>query len=245
MKITLIRHATSLINIGGTKFLLDPIFYSKGTLSPANGGKMVNNPLVDIDFKNDTLNSIDAILVTHPHRDHLDEKVLEIYGPDVEIICPSFYKDKISELGFKKVLPIEASLQYKDINIKLTKARHGIGEIEKLMGESFGFVLNSSNNENLYITGDTVWCTEIEEVLNTEKPEHIIAYAGNAVLNGNKITMGKEDIGEILTHTEKSIILPIHLEAWNHCILERKELKDMDDKIIVLKDGESIEFNQM
>ena len=50
MNITLLRHATCTIEIDQKKFLLDPIFYAKETLAPANGGRMVNNPTVDLNF---------------------------------------------------------------------------------------------------------------------------------------------------------------------------------------------------
>ncbi len=243
MKITLIRHATCLIEFENTKFLLDPIFYDKGTLSPANGGQMINNPLVDMEVKNIDLSNIDAILLTHPHRDHFDEKVIEIYGENIKIICPSYFKETINNLGFKNVLSIDDADKFKDINIKLTNARHGIGEIESAMGKSFGFILSSPNEGKLYITGDTVWCDEIKTVLNNENPKYILAFSGNAILNGNKITMGKYDIEQILNASKDSIVLPIHLEAWNHCILTRQELTNLSTRIKVLNNSESITLN--
>ena len=240
MKITLIRHATCLIEFENTRLLLDPIFYNKGTLSPANGGKMINNPLVDMETKDIDLSIIDAILLTHPHRDHFDEKVIEIYGDNVKIICPSHFKEAISDLGFSNILSVDDAIEFKGIRIKLTNARHGIGEIESVMGKSFGFILDSSNEDKLYITGDTVWCDEIKAILDNEKPEYILAFSGNAILNGNKITMGKYDIEQILTNSTNSIVLPIHLEAWNHCILERQELSNLSSRIKVLNNSESI-----
>lgn len=243
MKITLIRHATCLIEFENTRFLLDPIFYNKGTLSPANGGQVFNNPLVDMETKDIDLSNIDAILLTHPHRDHFDEKVIEIYGENVKIICPSYFEETISKLGFNNILSIDDTIEFKDISIKLTNARHGIGEIESIMGKSFGFILDSANEGKLYITGDTVWCEEIKTALNSEKPEYILAFSGNAVLNGNKITMGKHDIEQILTNSKDSIVLPIHLEAWNHCILKRQELTNLSTRIKVLNNSESITLN--
>lgn len=240
MKITLIRHATCLIEFENTRFLLDPIFYNKGTLSPANGGQLINNPLVDMETKDVDLSNIDAILLTHPHRDHFDEKIIEIYGENVKIICPSYFEETISNVGFNNILSIDDTIEFKDISIKLTNARHGIGEIESIMGKSFGFILDSSNEGKLYITGDTVWCDEVKTVLNDEKPEYILAFSGNAVLNGNKITMGKYDIEQILINSKDSIVLPIHLEAWNHCILKREELTNLSPRIKVLNNSESI-----
>lgn len=242
MKITLLRHATCILEIEGKKLLLDPIFYSKGTLAPANGGKNINNPTTDLKTQCISAKTgIDAILLTHPHRDHIDTFVLEILGANIPIICPEYYIDEVKKLGFTNIIPVTDTIQFENISIKLTIGHHGIGEIEKLMGNSYGYLIESVSKEKMYITGDTVWCDEIKNVLINENPNFILAFAGNAILNGHQITLSKDDICKILSYMNESAkLLPIHLEAWNHCLLERNELKGLDKRLYVLDDNESL-----
>ena len=242
MKIKLIRHATCLINYNGVNLLLDPIFYDKGILSPANGGdKTLNNPIVSLSTKIPTPSEVDAIIVTHLHRDHFDPKVLEIYGTDLPIICPAFFEPNLKELGCTQLFPIVDDLSYKGIKINLTNAQHGTGEVGRTMGNSYGFVLSADSEKCFYITGDTIWCDGVASALSTFKPEYILAFAGRATLNEVKITLSKNDILKILDAAAQSTIIPIHLEAWNHCILKRHELKSLNlDRIIILNDNESI-----
>lgn len=68
-KITWIGHATFLIQIGGVNILTDPVFFDLSWLYP-------RNTPAGIDYKN--LPQIDVVLISHSHRDHLDEKSLEI-----------------------------------------------------------------------------------------------------------------------------------------------------------------------
>lgn len=242
MKIKLIRHATCLINYNGVNLLLDPIFYDKGVLSPANGGdKTLNNPTVSLPAQVPTPSEVNAIIVTHLHRDHFDPKVLEIYGKDLPIICPAFFESNLKELGCTQLFPIENNISFKGIEINLTHAQHGTGEVEKAMGNSYGFALSADSEKPFYITGDTIWCDGVANALSTFKPEYILAFAGRATLNEVKITLSKNDILKILDAAPQATVIPIHLEAWNHCILKRHELRALNsDRIIVLNDNESI-----
>lgn len=109
------------------------------------------------------------------------------------------------------------------------------------MNKSFGYILVNEVGKKLYITGDTVWCNEVESVLKIEAPDWILAFSGNATLNGHQITLSKEDILNILPYVKnQGKLLPIHLETWNHCTLSRDELRNINNRIYILNDTESI-----
>jgi L-ascorbate metabolism protein UlaG (beta-lactamase superfamily) len=80
MNVQLIRHATLLLHIGGLNLLVDPMLSVQGANPPIiNTANDRRNPLVDLPFPLEDLlaQPIDAVLITHTHRDHFDEQAAE------------------------------------------------------------------------------------------------------------------------------------------------------------------------
>ena len=68
MDVTLLRHATLLVDIEATRFLVDPMLSEAGSNPPVeNTPNQQRNPLVDLP---DIPLDHDAVLVTHRHPDH-------------------------------------------------------------------------------------------------------------------------------------------------------------------------------
>ncbi len=74
MRLTLVRHATLLIDIAGVRVLIDPAFDAAGTQPPIDETPNPRpNPLVGLPAEPATLIAgVDAVIVTHLHQDHLD-----------------------------------------------------------------------------------------------------------------------------------------------------------------------------
>ncbi len=72
MKIRQIRNATIIVQYAGKKFLIDPVLAEKGTYPPyPNTVRQEQfNPVVDLSTTIDEIISVDAVVVTHLHRDH-------------------------------------------------------------------------------------------------------------------------------------------------------------------------------
>lgn len=68
LRVTLIGHASFLIQVAGLNVLADPVFAERASPVPFAGPKRVNPP--GIAFAD--LPPIDAVLITHNHYDHLD-----------------------------------------------------------------------------------------------------------------------------------------------------------------------------
>lgn len=243
MLFTQVRHATCIIYFGGTRFLVDPILYKKNTLDPVAGSPDVKNPLVDILVPDADIKNIDAILLTHVHRDHFDPSIIDAFGKDIPIVCCNEYEKQLSDVGFTNLTLIKTDLEFRNIHVTLVKGQHGIGEVGKLMGNSYGFVLNNKNNETLYVAGDTIWCSCVEDALATYMPQYIVVFAGSAMINNEHVTMDENDVSQILKKLPNSKVIAIHMEAWNHCRLTRSELRSAIDNnnLYLPKDGETIE----
>jgi len=249
MKIQLIRHATILIEINGQRILLDPMLSEARTMPAVPGvANTSDNPLVNLAIGASTLINADAIIVSHTHRDHFDEAAMQLLPHSTQLFCQAPDEEKIREAGFTNVQIIDQSYEWNDITISRTEGRHGTGNIGQKMGPVSGFVLESNGEPSLYITGDTIWCPEVQNALEKYRPQIVVCFAGAAQFSsGDPITMTKEDIINVCKHAPESKIIAIHLEAWNHCSLSRKELKEsvaehsLTGQISIPYDGEWVE----
>lgn len=203
---------------------------------------------VNIDL--DSLLHPDAVLLSHLHVDHFDDEAKRKLAQDQPIYTQS-EKDRkeVEEAGFQHVTCIEDEMDICGVHIKRTGGQHGTGETAKRMGQVSGFVFSHPDEPTLYIAGDTIWCDEPKEVVNTSKPDVIVVNSGAAqFLEGDPITMTKEEILDIHRSQPKAQIVVCHLEAVNHCLLTRDALEayvqehHADQAIFVPQDGESLTF---
>jgi L-ascorbate metabolism protein UlaG (beta-lactamase superfamily) len=69
MRITLVRSATIVVELDGTRILVDPMLDPAGARPPIAGtANPVLNPTVDLPFPAETVvDGLDAVLVTHRH----------------------------------------------------------------------------------------------------------------------------------------------------------------------------------
>jgi L-ascorbate metabolism protein UlaG (beta-lactamase superfamily) len=103
--------------------------------------------------------------------------------------------------------------------------------------------------ESLYIAGDTIWCDDVQEAIEAHDPEVIVVNGGAAqFLQGDPITMTKEDIYQTYKAAPQATIVVSHMEALNHCLLTRTELKSfiaekvLSQRVVVPEDGEVLQF---
>ncbi|RIX51507.1 MBL fold metallo-hydrolase [Paenibacillus nanensis] len=247
MKIQLIRHATLLIEIGGRRLLIDPMFSPKGSFDPTPSMlPQLRNPTVDLPMTLEQLPPIDAVIVTHRHPDHFDQAAAEWLPKDITLLCQSEDADAFRKEGFAAVMPLElqSAAALLDLRITRTGGRHGRGAIGQKMGTVSGFVLESQQ-ETLYIAGDTVWCEEVGAALDAFRPNAAVLFAGEARFPaGGPITMGINDMMAVLERAPETKVVVAHLEAWNHCGLTRAALREdmriegMADRVAVPEDGE-------
>ncbi len=106
----------------------------------------------------------DIVLITHQHRDHLDQEALEkITKADTEfVVTDAVYR----ELGKGKIMANGDSIKLKGINIEAVPAYNIIhkrenGEPYHPKGEGNGYIL-TTGNKRIYIAGDTENIPEME-----------------------------------------------------------------------------------
>jgi L-ascorbate metabolism protein UlaG (beta-lactamase superfamily) len=237
MRLTLIRNATMLIEIEGRRLLVDPMLDDAGA-RPAieNTPNQRRNPLVALPIPaEDVVSRLDAVVVTHLHRDHLDDAGARLLPRDIPVFCQPADETSLRALGLA-AQPVETMLDWKGLTIRRTGGQHGSGETAKLLGPVSGFVL-----ADLYIAGDTIWCPEVSEVIAAHRPRvAVVNGSGARFLDGDPIVMTTSDVKEVVARVPTVVV--VHLEAINHCLETRADVRAAVPEALVPDDGATLDL---
>ncbi|MGD8105266.1 MBL fold metallo-hydrolase [Pantoea sp. FN0302] len=258
MKLTQIRNATLRLDYAGSRFLIDPVLADKEAWPgfPGTARSHRRNPLVELPVAIDELLKVDAVIVTHTHLDHWDEAAQHAIPNDMPIFVQHENDAAlIRSQGFTEVRVLQDENSFADITIIKTDGQHGSDEayanpeMAAMLGDACGLVLRHNSEKTLYIAGDTIWVKPYVDTLQTWQPDVVVLNAGFAQVDGyGAIIMGKEDVlrtHQILPH---ATIVASHLEAINHCVLTRAEIREyahqqsIEQSVRIPEDGETLVF---
>jgi L-ascorbate metabolism protein UlaG (beta-lactamase superfamily) len=227
MRLRLVRHATLIIEYDGHKILLDPMLDEAGA-RPAieNSPNARKNPLVALpEPAPEFLRGVEAILVTHTHSDHWDATAATLIPKQLQFFGEMEDQPQFRSAGFTAAQAVQNDIEWKGIRITRTGGQHGTGDIAKMLAPVSGFILQAENEPTLYVAGDTIWCSEVEDAIRRFEPAIIVLNTGGArFLEGDPITMTAEDVIKVCEAAPKAQVIAVHMEAINHCLLTRSDL---------------------
>ena len=238
MRLTLVRNATLVLELAGKRLLVDPMLDEAGARPPVEGTRNpVANPTAPLPVPaEEIVTRLDAVLVTHRHRDHLDGTAEELLPRDVPVFCQPEDEDALRELGLD-ARGVDEDVEWTGLRIVRTPARHGTGPIADALAPVSGFVL-----DGLYIAGDTVWYEGVEQTIERHRPRVAVVNAGGAEFaEGGLIIMGVDDVREVAARVPT--VVAVHLEALNHCYLTRAALIAELPEVLVPADGETLDLD--
>jgi hypothetical protein len=101
MRVTLLGHASVLVELAGARCLMDPVFFD-----PFEEDTVTSCPRRTIHL--DELPPIDLLIVSHRHPDHFDLRSLACVPRDCDAICPAdpSIVYALRQLGFARVHPV-------------------------------------------------------------------------------------------------------------------------------------------
>ena len=259
-----IRNATFIIESSQHFILVDPMLSHQGELPPFSlfKHKAKKNPIVPLPLEaNELLNKVTDCLITHSqtfglkalqHTDHLDKRgeafLIEHHIPVVSVQKDIAYLKK-QHLNVADGLLFWERKPYLNGYITAIPAQHGYGWIHRMMANGAGYFIELLNEPSLYICGDTILTQEVKKAITELKPDIVVLATGNASLDiGGDLLMNMNDILDVVRLSPHKVIAN-HMDALNHCGISREFLKtilmkeNVLDKVLIPKDGESIELH--
>ena len=171
LAVTWIGHATTLIRMGETWILTDPVLLDSVGSGPVRLKRLVppRPSLYD-------LPDIDIILISHADHDHLDLPSLRRLAhryPAVETFVPAGTSPLMEKTGLRHVRELDwfESTRDGDVSIEAVPAIHGVRRPPyKLNAMSWnGWILGQGGNR-VYFAGDTGFGSIFEEIRRRSGP---------------------------------------------------------------------------
>jgi L-ascorbate metabolism protein UlaG (beta-lactamase superfamily) len=225
VNVTLVRHATLILETTVGRILVDPMLRAQGTSPPIeNTPSPRRNPLVELPFPpEEVVRDVDLCIVTHLHRDHFDD----LLPRQVPILTQPESADELRGRGYERVATRHEA-------IAMTRGRHGSGDTAAALGPVSGWVV-----DGVYVAGDTIWCDEVRRALDEHAPSAVVVNGGGArFLDSGPIVMTAADVLAVREAAGVAVAV-VHLEAINHC-LERRDAYRGLAGVLVPEDGETI-----
>lgn len=227
--------------------LTDPMLSAKGELRSFAG--IARNPTIELPCHvQEIVAGIESVMITHDHPDHFDKAASEAIPKETPVFCQPGDNIRITEEGFRNVVPIETSYMWEGIAITRTGGKHGSGEILDRMGKVSGFVLKAGEEPTVYWVGDSIWCEQVEESIEAFNPDVIITHSGGATLPGHDpIIMDAEQTITAANAAPQAIVVAIHMESLDHCTVSRETLRRKAEsaaippsRLVIPKDGDIV-----
>ncbi len=146
--ITYVGHSTVLLEIDGARILTDPMLRSRAGLLRRHPPAVAPGSSA----------SLDMVLISHLHRDHLDLPSLRALAPGIPLVVPRGAGELLSGAGPERVVEIEAGESVTEGPIEVTAVP---AEHDNRRGpwgptaEPLGFVVTGGFDRRVYFAGDT------------------------------------------------------------------------------------------
>ena len=158
-------HSSYLIQTGGKRILVDPVFCMASPVS------FVNKPFKGTDiYKPEDMPEIDYLVISHDHWDHLDyQTVVQLKERVRKVICPLGVGEHFERWGYDKENLVE--LDWKEdalldngFTVHCLPARHFSGRGLTPNQTLWASFLPETPSRKVYIGGDGGYDTHFEEI---------------------------------------------------------------------------------
>ena len=169
--LTWLGHSTFLLRINGKNILTDPFLTERASPFAYIGGV---TRYVSTGIKIENLPSIDIIIVSHNHYDHLDEQTIDALPnkENIHVVVPLGLKAFFSERGYKNIYELDWEETTSISNIKITAlpavhdSGRGLDDEDQTLWCSWAI---TSGFEKYFFGGDTGYSSVFKNIAKKYK----------------------------------------------------------------------------
>lgn len=194
MKITMLGHATLLIEVDGKRILTDPWLTDPLYLRQLRHKGA---------FSAEILPPLDLVLVSHGHADHFDTETLLKIPKEVPVVIFQSYENAARKAGFKEVYPVRDGDTF---------FLNGI-EIQALPGKHIGGTatyLISGKEGKIFFGGDSEYSKPLADALIASRPDVCLIPISGGAVGFIKFHMGPKDAARLVSVSKAAVAIPIH-----------------------------------
>ncbi|MFO0726629.1 MAG: metal-dependent hydrolase [Myxococcota bacterium] len=224
VSLTWLGHATfELTSPGGTKILIDPFITA--------------NPKTPPELKKLADHKPDAILVSHSHWDHSADAQEIATASKAKVVSVFEWVNTLKLADDQKLGGnVGGTFVVGDVTIHLVPAVHS----SEPSGRPVGFVLDFTNGQKIYFSGDTWIFGDMALIQEIYKPTVLLLQVGGGPYNEDPATAALA----VKKYFKPSKIIPMHYDTWPPLADEaavRAAFKG-DSKLLVMKPGQTVQL---
>lgn len=261
--------ATMEITIGSLRFLTDPCLGEGAqafvmadpneAFDPARGSRVRPHARL-VDFPGLSMQSFDAIILSHAHEDHFNQSARSRLGHRFSVICPVHDGNALSELGIateplahgaRRVFERDGVV----VEITAIPAVHSMdADVAQLIGAGNGYYLSAvlpNRTMNAYWTGDSFMTAPVmDAVSRLPKPDLFIPHIGAVGRSGTfgQLSMDGQQATAAAQAVDARVVVPIHHSTFSlyaepvGAMIAAHQADRAAGQLTILREGDTIEL---
>jgi len=242
--ITWIGHASFLIQLSGMNVLIDPNWSMWLSVI-----KRLKRPGLHID----NLPSIDTVLVTHAHFDHLDRRTLRRVAADQPIVVPTGVGNLVHDLGFNIVHELDEwqGVRLGPLKVSLTPCHHWGARMLHDQHRGFGGFVIEGNDRSIFHCGDSAYFQGFREIGKRFPIEiALLPIGAYDAQSKREVHMNPEEAVRAFLELGGRMLVPMHYGTFRlgfeplneppQRLLSSARENGVEDKVLLMTEGRPV-----
>jgi L-ascorbate metabolism protein UlaG (beta-lactamase superfamily) len=163
------------------------------------------------------LPTIDLVLITHAHFDHLNRRTLAAVAAQQPIVVPSGVSNLVHDLGFKHVHEMNwwDEWEHDGLKITFTPAKHWGARVLHDSHRGYGGYVIEFEGRQVYHCGDSAYFSGFREIGRRLAPEiALLPIGAYDPPSGRDVHMGPEQAVQAFQELQAKMLIPMHFGTY-------------------------------